>query len=205
MRARAPMLLSLALLVAPLLTACQQDRSPDAADGAGSVASTWPAPTPGARLPALHPTPATAMDRLEAPVARRLAGRLAEDGLRLEYLECPRWDRTVPSRMRCRGYVNGLLARVMVDLHRSGPGRAVGFDAEMTAGVIATRSLHRTLDDQRWQHADCGPHPAYPATVGLTIVCRAERDGAERYLVVTVRSTTGAVAVSPYQGAHQLR
>ena len=48
------------------------------------------------------------MNRLERPVAVRLARQVARQGLTLEYLDCPRWDGVVPSRMSCRGYLDGL-------------------------------------------------------------------------------------------------
>jgi hypothetical protein len=154
----------------------------------------------GTSPPAVHP-PRREMDRLERPVHERLAAQIAGQGLTLQYLECPRWDGAVPSRMTCRGYVDGMVARVSVHLRAAVAGKAVDFDAELLDGVIATRNLERTLRDQGWQAPDCGDTAAYPARVGSRIVCRVRRSADESYVVATVSSSAGAVMIADYGSA----
>jgi len=141
------------------------------------------------------------MDRLEKPMAERLARQVARQGLTLSYLDCPRWDGAVPSRMRCRGYVDGLVADVRVLLRAAVDGRAVSFDAQLADGVIATRNLEGTLRTQGWSAADCGDVAAYPARLGSTIVCRVSRRDDKRYVVATVHSRAGAVVIADYRRA----
>jgi hypothetical protein len=141
------------------------------------------------------------MDRLERPVHERLASQIVGQGLTLQYLDCPRWDGEVPSRMTCRGYVDGVVARVSVHLRAAVAGKAVGFDAKLLDGVIATRNLERTLHQQGWQRPDCGSIAAYPARVGSRIVCRVRRQAVEKYVVATVSSTAGAVMIADYGSA----
>jgi len=139
------------------------------------------------------------MDDLERPVHRRLAAQVAGQGLTLTYLDCPRWDGSVPARMVCKGYVDGLVARVAVHLRAAVNGKAVGFDARLLDGVIATRKLERTLRRQGWSRAECGDVPAYPARVGIRIVCHVHRSGDDRYVVATVSDRSGAVMIADYR------
>jgi hypothetical protein len=141
------------------------------------------------------------MDRLERPVARRLSQQVARQGLTLTYLDCPSWDGAVPSAMRCRGYVDGLVADVHLELWAAVHGGAVGFDARLEPGVIATRNLEDILRDQGWTGADCGTAAAYPARVGSTITCRVTRRGESRYVVARVEDRAGAVTITDYHGA----
>jgi hypothetical protein len=140
------------------------------------------------------------MDRLEQPVAERLAGQVRQQGLTLSYLDCPRWDRSVPARMSCTAYVDGLVARVQVHLRAVVEGRAVGFDAELVEGVIATRRLEQTLRRQGARTSDCGAAPAYPAVVGARIVCRVTRGQRTDYVVATVTDRAGEVSITGYRG-----
>jgi hypothetical protein len=139
------------------------------------------------------------MDRLEEPVADRLGRRIARQGLRLDYLDCPRWGGTVPSRMLCNGYVDGLVTKVHVLLTAAVQGRAVSFEARLADGLIATRNLESTLRRQGSSDADCGGVAAYPARVGSRIVCRVVRKGVQRYVVATVRSRSGMVMIADYR------
>jgi hypothetical protein len=143
------------------------------------------------------------MDRLEKPVADQLARHIASQGLSLAYLDCPRWNGTVPSRMTCRGYVDGLVAQVQVLLKAAVQGRAVSFDAWLADGLIATRNLEKTLREHGWARPDCGEVPAYPADAGETLVCRVHRGstGRARYVVATVTDRTGAVTIADYRPA----
>jgi hypothetical protein len=140
------------------------------------------------------------MNSLERPVAERLAQQIASDGLTLEHLDCPRWDRRLPDRMICTGYVDGLVAHVRVDLAASKQG-GVSFGARMTDGVVATRKLERTLLRQGWTGPDCGEVAAYPARLGSRIRCRVTRSGRPRYVVATVDDRAGGVRIAADRGA----
>lgn len=151
----------------------------------------------GPHLRPVHP-PRARMDRLERPVARRLARKVAHEGLSLTYLDCPDWNGAMPRTLTCRGFVDGVVARVEVSLRAPVRGRAVTFDARLAGGVIVTRTLEDTLRRQHLARPDCGPVPAYPARVGLRVVCRVVRAGATRYVVATVRNRRGGVTISAY-------
>ena len=144
------------------------------------------------------------MNRLERPVAARLAGRIASDGLHLEYLDCPAWDGSLPRSMSCRGYVDGVVATVRLKLRRAvvGAQPEVDFDARLARGVVATARLEERLRADGWDEVDCGRARAYPARAGVRIVCRVSRSGAGRYVVATVRDRTGTVAIADYPGTH---
>ena len=139
------------------------------------------------------------MNRLEQPVAERLAAQVAHQGLTLEYLDCPRWDSSVPSRMTCRAYVDGILAAVRVHLKAAVEGKAVTFDASLGDGLIATRNLEETLREQGWPRADCGAVAAYPAHAGDRIICRVQGSGDRRYVVATVTDRSGSVTITGYR------
>jgi hypothetical protein len=172
---------------------------------ARSRAAHTPAHTPAPRLGGPHARPHrpphARMDRLERPVARQLAQKVAHEGLSLTYLDCPDWNGAMPRTLTCRGFVNGVVARVEVSLQAPVRGTAVSFDARLAGGVIATRTLEDTLRRQHLAHPDCGRDPAYPARVGLRVVCRVVQAGAPRYVVATVRNRRGAVTISAYPGA----
>lgn len=184
-----------AAVSAVLLAGCTH--APAAAPEPGP---TTRAPALGGRMPPPHSAPTVAMNPLERQVQERLATRVARQGLTLRYLDCPRWDGAVPSRMTCRGYVDGLVARVAVHLRAAVHSKAVGFDARLLDGLIATRMLEGTLRQRGWTHADCGRVPAYPARVGSRIVCRVTRPGERRYVVATVSDSQGAVLIADYPG-----
>jgi hypothetical protein len=192
--------LAIAVLV---LGGCSDGRPADDAAPAptSSPTSSPAAPVLGGERPARHAAPRRAMNRLERPLAAQLARRIASEGLSLGYLDCPRWDGTVPSRMTCRGYVDGLVAQVEVLLKAAVRGRAVRFDAWLADGLIATRTLERTLRDHGWSRPDCGDVPAYPAHAGETLVCRVHRGsaGVARYVVATVTDRSGAVTIAGYR------
>lgn len=152
---------------------------------------------PGAAAPTPSVTPAVPMDRLERPVAERLAPRLERDGLALDYVDCPPWTGAVPLTMVCDGYVEGVVGEVEVRLSEGEDGR-VEFDASLTEGVVATSRLVRRLEREGWRRVDCGPHRAYPAQLGLRIVCRVHADGTADYVVATVRNRRGEVRIEDY-------
>jgi len=175
-----------------LATGCSGDHP---ARPAAAAAAT---PGLGGAAPRTHAPPSAPMDAVERPVWRRLARQVAGQGLTLHYLACPHWDGRVPARLTCRGYVDGLVARVAVRLQRGGQGADVGFDAWMLDGVVATRQLEETLRGRGWTTADCGDRPAYPATVGRRLVCHVERSDAQEYVVATVSDPHGAVTIRHY-------
>ena len=189
--------LLLPLLLGAVLSGCDSDPAARPAPSARPVAT--PTALGGPPPPQTSP-PGRPMDGLERPVHHRLAAQVAGQGLTLTYLDCPPWDGTVPARMVCKGYVDGLVARVAVHLRAAVEGKAVGFDARLLDGVIATRKLERTLRHQGWSRADCGDVPAYPAKVGSRIVCHVHRRGDDRYVVATVSDRSGAVMIADYRG-----
>lgn len=196
MHARPAALLLVATVTgALLLSGCSGSPADPAAVGSsqGAVARRL-----GGPVPVRHAAPTRPMDRLERPVAARLAREVAHLGLRLDYLDCPHWNGRLPGTMTCRAYLDGLVGQVRVRLAATVAGRAVEFDARMTSGVIATRTLEETLWDQGWTRAACGSVPAYPARPGTRIICRVTRDAATRYVVATVTSRAGAVAIADY-------
>ena len=185
----------LPLLLVPL-AGCDGDPA------ARSTPSETPAAAPsvlgGPRSAEASP-PTGPMNDLERPVRDRLAAQIKGQGLTLTYLDCPAWDHEVPTRMVCKGYVDGLVARVSVHLQAAVEGKAVGFDARLLDGVIATRKLERTLRGDGWSRADCGTTPAYPAEVGSRIVCHVSKAGDDRYVVATVSDRSGAVMIGDYR------
>lgn len=149
-----------------------------------------PAPTPSA-------VPSEPMDRLEQPVADRLAPRLDQEGLTLEYVDCPVWSGDVPDDVRCEGYVDGVVGEVEVRLSRGVRG-VVQFDAWLDEGIVATSRLVTRLEREGWNAVDCGPTPAYPARAGLRITCRVHEGGTAAYVVATVTDRRGEVQIEEY-------
>ena len=197
MRARARVLPLVATAAVLLTGGCSDSPSPGSADPSPSAAP----PAGGAPAPDHRAVPDHPMNRLERPLAARLTRQVRAQGLRVDYLDCPTWDGVVPSAMSCRAWVDGLRVRVRVLLRAAAPGKAVGFDARLGAGLVATHNLEDTLRRQGWTSADCGDVPAYPARVGTRIVCAVQRPGLQRYVVATVRSRAGAVMITDYRGA----
>src|SRR4051812_25194871 len=134
----APVMALAALL---LLAGCTHG----SAAGAGAKPAQTSSPRLGAPAPAPVQSPSSPMNKLEKPVAARLAAQVADQGLSLSYLDCPRWSGRVPARMVCRAYLDGVVASVRVHLRAAVAGKAVGFDAALADGIIATRKLERTL------------------------------------------------------------
>lgn len=190
--------LAAAVLLTVLLAGCSEGR---AAPQAAPTASTTP--RLGGPSPAWQSPPQRAMDRLERPVAARLARQIASQGLDLAYLDCPDWDGSLPRSMSCRGYVDGLVATVRLLLRRAvvGAHPVVDFDAHLAGGVVATERLEETLRTRGWVQADCGAVPAYPARTGTRIVCKVARPGAGKYVVATVRDSSGTVLIDDYADA----
>lgn len=154
-------------------------------------------PRVGAQTPPPSAAPSEPMDRLEAPVAEHLRPRLAEEGLTLDYVDCPAWTGGVPFGVECRGYVDGLLAEVEVRLTEAEDG-SVEFDAWLEDGVVATSRLVARLEEEGWHTVDCGSAAAYPARPGLEIVCRVHEGGTADYLVATVVDRRGEVRIVDY-------
>jgi hypothetical protein len=181
-----------ALVLLGTLAACG-DTAPtsDAARDAGRPSALGaPAPTP-------VPTPRRPMDRLERPVAERLVPRLRDDELTLEYVDCPPWHGRVPARLRCEGYVDGVVGEVDVELSEGERG-GIEFDAWLDHGVLATARLVHRLENAGHAGVNCGDIPAYPATEGLRIVCRVHDGGERAYLVATVTGVDGTVRIGDY-------
>ena len=196
MRNRACLGPAMALASLLLLAGCTHGT----AAGPGSRPGTASPPRLGAPAPAPVQAPSAPMNKLEKPVAARLAAQVADQGLSLSYLDCPRWSGRVPARMVCRAYLDGVVASVRVHLRAAVAGKAVGFDAALADGIIATRKLERTLRGQGWTSADCGTRAAYAAVVGTRIVCRVQRKAQERFLVARVTDRDGQVMIGAYQG-----
>lgn len=155
------------------------------------------APRLGAARPSPSPTPEEPMGDLERSVAERLEPRLAGEGLTLEYVQCPAWDGTVPSSLTCKGYVDGVVAEVVVELSSGGKDR-VEFDAELGEGIVATGRLVARLEEEGYTDVDCGRTPAYAARLGMRLVCRVHDDGEPSYVVATVTDSAGAVKIEDY-------
>lgn len=151
----------------------------------------------GAARPETSAPPRHGMDDLERPVARRLAPRLEDDGLTLQYVECPRWAGALPTALRCKAYVDGVVGEVVVKLAHRAAGR-VEFDAHLRQGVLATPRLVERLEKDGYRGVDCGRTPAYPSRVGMRIVCRVHRDGEMSHVVATVVDHQGAVRIEGY-------
>lgn len=167
---------------------------------AGCADDPEPAPAGEPRLGAPSPDvsapPEQPMDDLERPVADQLAPRLEDDGLTLEYVECPRWRGAVPSTLTCKGYVDGIVGKVKVELSR-GP-RQVEFDAWLAQGVVATTRLVERLEREGYAGVDCGATPAYPARLGMRIVCRVRGKDEVSHVVATVTDPAGHVQIAGY-------
>jgi hypothetical protein len=201
-RRRAAVLL-LAAVAAVFLAGCGSGHSDDAAARSTGAPDRSPAGTPalGGPTPRWHQVPQRAMDRLEKPVAGRLARQIAPQGLTLAYLDCPGWGGALPRDLTCRGYVDGLVVDVRVLVKAAGEGRALSFDARLGTGVIATHNLVDILHTHGWPDVDCGDVAAYPARVGSRIVCLLRRGSHHKYVVATVRSRSGAVLIADYPGS----
>ena len=187
MRCVASLLLLFAILLGGLL-GCGND---DEAAPAG------PKPSLGAPRPVPSATPHEAMDDLEQPVAHRLAPRLLDDGLTLQYVECPRWSGAVPVVLECKGYVDGVVGTVVVELSRRTAGR-VEFDARLEEGVLAVRRLEQRLERGGYTGVDCGGTRAYPARAGMRISCTAHKGEHLSHVVATVVDRRGAVRIEDY-------
>ena len=192
-----PPLLAALALAAVLLAGCTGHRSDGGSDAADAQR---PAPPLGGPVPPTTAPPAARMDRVERPVALELSRQVTADGLTLDYVDCPDWDGAVPRRMSCRGFVDGVVAVVRVEMS-AGPNRSVLFAARITGGVVATERLERTLTRSGSTHPSCGRVPAYPARPGSRIVCRVTRGGRHQYLVATVTDRSGHVRITGYRGA----
>lgn len=179
-----------ALLLLGPVVACSDHQAAPAASAAHEPGLGAVRLTPSA-------TPRHAMDHLEQPVADRLAPRLQDDGLHLQYVDCPPWSGAVPVVLRCKGYVDGVVGEVLVQLsHRAG--NRVEFDARLGRGVLAMRRLVNRLRREGYRGVDCGPTPAYPARIGLRIRCLGQREGHLHHVVATVVDRNGAVRIQDY-------
>lgn len=196
MRTRLACLVAAALLALCGCTGGGARDAPRAASSAGSPSG--PHPTPGGQAtvrPEAQPT--QPMDDLEKPIARRLASQVAGQGLKLDYLNCPRWDRKVPGDLHCVGFFDGVRAAVRVRLRAMHSG-AVSFEATLQRGIVATHALVDRLRRMGYRRVDCGDAPAYPASVGSRLVCAVSRDGRRSYVVATVTDRSGAVMIRGY-------
>ncbi|HSJ19398.1 MAG TPA: hypothetical protein VK964_02390 [Nocardioidaceae bacterium] len=178
------------LLLLGVLAACGDDPG-DTAEPARAQ------PSLGAPAPSSATPPAEPMDHVEEPVAARLAPSLEEEDLTLEYVDCPRWDGVLPANLACKGYVDGVVGEVDVELAKGRKGH-VEFDAWLDQGVVATARLVRRLEDEGYADVDCGRRPAYPAEPGLRIVCRGHAEGEVEHVVATVVDHDGSVRIEDY-------
>lgn len=136
------------------------------------------------------------MDRVEEAVAAQLDDELAEQRLSVDYLACPEWRHPSSQHETCRGYVEGVVVDVEVWLH--GPADNRVFDARLGSGVLATANLVDRLVAAGYHRVDCGDRPAYPTVVGDRIICAVTRDGLRSFVVATVTTGDGEVAISDY-------
>jgi hypothetical protein len=178
------------LLLLGVLAACGDDPGDTAVPARAE-------PSLGAPAPSSATPPAQPMDHVEEPVADQLAPRLADEDLTLEYVECPRWSGDLPASLVCKGYVDGVLGEVDVELTEGRDGR-VEFDAWLDHGVVATARLVRRLEDEGYTDVDCGALAAYPAEPGLRIVCRGHTEGSSEHVVATVVDHDGRVRIEDY-------
>ncbi|HET7356445.1 MAG TPA: hypothetical protein VFJ09_07190 [Nocardioidaceae bacterium] len=169
----------------------------DLPSATGSGSSSRPSPTPGGKLPPPATPPSAPMDDLEQAVAARLGRQVAREQLDLQYVACPHWRGQAPRQLTCRGYVDGVTARIHVKLHRL-TGGAVSFKARLGRGLIATSKLERQLRVDGFRAVDCGQAPAYPSVVGSHVVCAVTKNGDQRFVLATVTSRSGAVEIRGY-------
>lgn len=155
------------------------------------------APRLGAQDPPTSAAPETPMNDLEEPVHTRLAPRLEDDGLTLEYVDCPRWSGTVPAVLECKAYVDGVVGEVEVELSK-GPGGRVEFDAWLDHGVVATTRLVERLESEGYTDVDCGSTAAYAARLGTRIVCSVREGDDASHVVATVTDRVGHVQIEDY-------
>lgn len=151
-------------------------------------------PTPGGPTPSPATPPSAPMDDLEQAVASRLNRQMAHEGLDLQYVACPAWHGRAPSRLTCRGYIDGVTAGIRVRLSRL-TGGAVSFKAQLRDGVIATAELERKLRSDGFRDVNCGNVRAYPSVVGSKVTCAVTKDGHRQFVVATVTSRSGAVEI----------
>jgi hypothetical protein len=169
--------------------------------GCGDAGSSAPAPsgrgTPGG--PSISPSaaPGRPMDDVERPVADRLAPRLEDDGLTLEYVDCPDWSGAVPASLQCRAFVDGVVAPATVQISREDGSRLV-FDAWLDHGVVSTARLVERLEAQGYAEVDCGEVPAYPARAGTRIMCEVDGGAGAGHVVATVVDARGHVRIEDY-------
>lgn len=192
-------LVALVPLLVALTAGCSGSGS--AADGPGtgspSPASARPAPRLGGPPFQPAPVPRRPMNRLERPIAAHLAHQATAEGLTVEYLHCPRWDGSMPRRLTCTGYFDGVRAPVLVRL-TTVVGGSVGFDAQIGPGVVATRNLVDQLRDHGYTGVDCGDQAAYRSYAGLRLVCAVTDHGTRKYVVALVENRSGAVTIHDY-------
>lgn len=188
-------LVCLALLLALVAAGCSHDAGQSGRQA--SSPSSQVAPRLGGPAFEPVPVPTQPMGRLERPIAASLAAKARAEGLTLDYLACPTWDRAMPHRLRCTGYFDGVKAPVLVRI-ATVAGGSVAFDAEIGNGVVSTRNLVRHLHRHGFTDVDCGDRAAYPSRTGLRVVCAVSRNGSRKYVVATVTNGSGAVAISDY-------
>jgi len=184
-----------AVLLAFLVSGCSNERQPARA-GQDPTTGRTPPKLGGPYLAPAH-LPAGPMNRIEKPIAARLAKQARAQGLRLDILDCPPWDMSVPGRLRCMAYLDGIPTPVLVHL-AAVEGGSIGFDATLGHGVIATQKLVEELHRHGYTHVDCGDVAAYPSRVGLRVVCQVSHGGDEQYVAATVTDRSGGMAISDY-------
>jgi hypothetical protein len=189
------LLLGAAAAVLVAVSGCTSSGS--VSDGGDAPSQTRVTPEVGGDAGPVVEPPAGRMDALERPVAQKLTARLAARGLTLDHLSCPRWQGRAPAVLTCRGYLDGVVGDVRVELSLGADG-AVEFDARLEAGVLATANLVERLEDEGYTDVDCGPRPAYRAEVGHRITCRVREEGRTAYVVATVTGTDGSVEIADY-------
>jgi hypothetical protein len=185
-----------ALLVAAalLLTACSETAPPAPPPAVPSAL--------GGEIGSPAEPPGRPMIRVEQTIAADLSRRLGKLGMGVDYLDCPRLDAEGPDvgrqprALTCRAYLEGVVAAVEVTLW--GPARSPHYDALLGESILATANLVRRLEAEGYTNVDCGSRSAYPSVLGDRIVCRVTEDDRSRYVVATVTSSRGEVAIGDY-------
>ncbi|HET6626476.1 MAG TPA: hypothetical protein VFG63_08795 [Nocardioidaceae bacterium] len=161
--------------------------------------SEQPRPSPSSLGGAPHPAatpPARPMRMVERTIAEDLSGRLVEEDLSVDYLDCPDLREDRPVKVVCDGYIDGVLADVRVRLW--GPADDRRYDARLGTDILVTANLVSRLAAEGYHRIDCGDRPAYPTVVGDRIVCSVTRHREQRYVVALVTTKSGKVRISDF-------
>lgn len=186
---------ALTCLLLVLATGCTSGTTGSAPDPSSTLTPSSTPRVGGATTRAPHP--GRPMSRMERYIAGKLASKVVDEGLDLEYLDCPTWGRRMPHTINCEGFFNGVVGEVEVRLDATAGG-LVAYDAKLTNGVISTRKLVERLEADGYRQVNCGDAPAYPADVGSEVVCSVDKVGDRVFVVARVSDLSGGVLIREY-------